>query len=70
MEVSMNKRPTDVVSASEIAAWEWCPEACRLAALGIQPLNKEELASGERFHARGGHAPCLSGPAERSKRSE
>jgi hypothetical protein len=48
----MNARPTDVVSASEIAAWEWCPESWRLDALGNERLNKDELARGEAFHAR------------------
>lgn len=42
----------DVVSASEIAAWAWCPESWRLAALGHEPGNKAALARGERHHER------------------
>lgn len=48
----MNSKPTDVVSASEIASWAWCPEAWRLEALGAEPGNKAELARGKAFHER------------------
>lgn len=48
----MNLKPRDVVSASEIASWEWCPESWRLDALGKGRSNKEELFRGETFHAR------------------
>jgi hypothetical protein len=48
----MSTRPRDIVSASEIAAWEWCSESWRLEALGKERSNKEELARGESFHAR------------------
>ncbi len=48
----MKSKPTDVVSVSEIAAWEWCPESWRLEALGEEPENKAELARGRAFHAR------------------
>lgn len=41
-----------VVSASEIAAWEWCPESWRLAATGMSPENQTALARGRTFHAR------------------
>lgn len=40
----------DVVSASEIAAWAWCPESWRLQALGKKPGSQAELDRGERFH--------------------
>lgn len=43
---------TDVVSASEIASWAWCPESWRLEALGEEPGNKGELARGQTSHAR------------------
>jgi hypothetical protein len=42
----------DVVSASEIASWAWCPESWRLEALGEEPENKEERARGKAFHTR------------------
>jgi hypothetical protein len=48
----MDTDRTEVVSASEIASWEFCPEAWRLEALGEDPENLEELARGEAFHAR------------------
>ena len=48
----MNKNLSDVVSASEIASWASCPESWRLDALGAEPVNKEELERGKRFHAR------------------
>ena len=44
------KRSDDVVSASEIAAWAWCPESWRLDALGHRPGNAAELRRGERHH--------------------
>lgn len=48
----MDRQRSDIVSASEIASWEWCPEAWRLEALGEEPGNREERARGEAFHAR------------------
>lgn len=45
------KRRDDVVSASEIAAWAWCPESWRLDALGAEPSNRAAIARGETHHA-------------------
>jgi hypothetical protein len=45
-------RDDDVVSASEIAAWTWCPESWRLEALGAEPENRTAIERGETFHAR------------------
>jgi hypothetical protein len=56
----MNPKASDVVSASEIASWAWCPEAWRLEALGEEPQNEEERARGTRFHARTAAAEKLS----------
>ena len=44
-------RNDDVVSASEIAAWTWCPESWRLDALGHKPANRAVLKRGEKRHA-------------------
>lgn len=44
------KRSDDMVSASEIAAWAWCPESWRLKALGHEPGNGRALRRGERRH--------------------
>ena len=41
----------DIVSASEIASWAWCPESWRLESLGLKPENQAALARGERRHA-------------------
>lgn len=46
------KRNDDVVSASEIASWAWCPESWRLESLGLEPENRAALARGERLHVR------------------
>ena len=46
----MKARDPDVVSASEIASWTWCPESWRLSSLGHEPSNREAMASGERRH--------------------
>lgn len=45
------KRNADVVSASEIASWAWCPESWRLTALGHEPGNRTALERGVRSHA-------------------
>jgi len=46
------KRSDDVVSASEIASWAWCPESWRLNALGSEPTNRGDIARGELEHRR------------------
>ncbi|MFO0849930.1 MAG: hypothetical protein U0871_15450 [Gemmataceae bacterium] len=42
----------DVVSATEIASWAWCPESWRLEARGEVPGNRDELCRGHEFHTR------------------
>jgi len=42
---------SEVVSASEIASWAWCPESWRLKALGAEPTNLEDFERGELHHA-------------------
>ena len=42
----------DVVSASEIGSWAWCPESWRLESLGHEPGTRAALKRGERRHAR------------------
>jgi hypothetical protein len=45
------KYRSDVVSASEIASFVYCPEQWRLqCALGNEPQNRESLARGKSFH--------------------
>lgn len=46
------RRANDVVSASEIASWQWCPESWRLDSLGAVPANRADMARGETFHAQ------------------
>jgi hypothetical protein len=48
----MRVRDPEIVSASEIAAWAWCPESWRLETLGLVPENLAALEQGEAFHAR------------------
>ncbi len=48
----MERRNPEVVSASEIASWAWCPESWRLEALGHRPGNQKAIKRGEVFHAR------------------
>jgi len=45
------KRRDDVVTASEIAAWAWCPESWRLDSLGAEPANRAAMVQGETHHA-------------------
>ena len=44
-------RDPELVTASEIASWSWCPESWRLEALGNEPENRAALNRGVRFHA-------------------
>ena len=48
----MRDRDLELVSASEIASWAWCPESWRLETLGAEPGNRASLNRGEEFHAR------------------
>jgi hypothetical protein len=49
----MAKRTADdVVSASEIGSWAFCPEAWRLQSLGCESENKAALERGESSHAK------------------
>jgi hypothetical protein len=43
---------SDVVSASEIGAWAFCPESWRLQSLGNPSQNTAALERGEAFHAK------------------
>ncbi len=43
----------DVVSASEIASYWFCPEAWRLgSSLGLELNNERELSRGEKIHEK------------------
>ncbi len=43
----------DVVSASEIASYWFCPEAWRLgSSLGLEPNNERGLNRGEKIHGK------------------
>ena len=46
----MGKRNSDVVSASEIAAWPWCPESWRLDMLEVGRDDDGHINYGVAFH--------------------
>lgn len=46
----MKRHEDDVVSASEIAEWAWCPESWRLKSLGHESTNRAALEKGGRDH--------------------
>ena len=48
----MAERNPEIVSASEIASWSWCPESWRLQTLGNEPSNQPAMEKGTAFHAR------------------
>jgi hypothetical protein len=57
------KRNDDIVSASEIGSWVYCPEAWRLQALGLEPGNEKALEAGERRHEETAALEVQSGAA-------
>ena len=54
------KRTEDVVSASEIASWAWCPESWRLNSLGQEPENRAAI-NNEASVLGGREARCCHG---------
>jgi hypothetical protein len=55
-------RSADMVTASEIAEFVYCPEAWRLASgLGLKPGNRAALESGDRHHAAKAMAERVAG---------
>ena len=55
-----------MVSASEIAAFVYCPEAWRLEhGLGLEAENREAMAAGERHHGRKAAAERVGGRVRR-----
>jgi hypothetical protein len=53
-----------MVSASEIAAFAYCPEQFRLQyGLGLEPENQAALDAGNRHHARKAVAEWIAGVA-------
>ena len=52
----------DMVTASEIAAFVFCPEAWRLEhGLGLEAENREAMEAGERHHAGKAAAERVAG---------
>lgn len=56
----MKSDSTEVVTASEIASWAWCPESWRLEALGAEQGNRTAIRRGDSFHSRLGFAERLT----------
>ncbi len=46
----MSRQPPETMTASEIAAWVYCPEQWRLTAIGHQPANQPTLDRGTARH--------------------
>jgi hypothetical protein len=53
----------DIVSASEVAAWVYCPESWRLAAAGYEASNRPEQEAGRAHHADKAAAERVAGGA-------
>ncbi len=59
---SKRGRGDEMVSASEIAAFVFCPEAWRLEyGLGLEPGNAATLEEGDRHHTRNAGADRAAG---------
>lgn len=58
----LGKSATDLVSASEIACFAYCPEQWRLQyGQGLPAENQEALDAGTRHHERKGWAERIAG---------
>ena len=58
----MGNRQTELVTASEIAAFVYCRKQWRLEhGLGLEPENRQGLADGDRHHARKAVAERIAG---------
>jgi hypothetical protein len=59
---SGGQRPEDIISASEIASFVYCPEQWRLEyGLGLPAENQTARNAGTRHHARNAAAERLAG---------
>ncbi len=54
-------RSSELVAASEIAAFVYCQESWRLSELGLEPGNREALDAGDRHHAMKSLAERIAG---------
>ena len=55
-------RGSDLVSAAEIGAFVYCPEACRLQeGLGLEPGKRAALDAGDQHHAGKAVAERIAG---------
>jgi hypothetical protein len=61
----MKRRHPDIVSASDIASWSFCPESWRLTELGHRPTNQRSLDQGESYHLEVTAAERSSGRSRR-----
>jgi hypothetical protein len=64
MRTRRNRRqgPDDLITASEIGSFAFCPEAWRLEdGLGVEPENQAALKAGDRHHARKAVAEQIAG---------
>ena len=59
----MGRGEGEIVSASELASWAWCPEAMRPEALGTEPGNRAAIERGVRHHAKKANFEVISGSA-------
>jgi hypothetical protein len=58
------QRPDDLITATEIATFAYCPEQWRLQnGLGLTPENRAALNAGTRHHARKAAAERIAGGA-------
>ncbi|AGA31708.1 hypothetical protein [Singulisphaera acidiphila] len=64
------QRPKDLISASEMACYDYCAEQWRLEyGLGLEPANGKSLAAGDRHHARKAVAERVAGGSIRLGRA-
>jgi hypothetical protein len=59
----MPDSPPKTVTATEVAAWVYCPESFRLNALGHKPANQPQRDAGVVYHRRMAKAERRTGCA-------
>ena len=63
-QMRADRRKSELISASELACFVYCPESWRLEyGMGLEPGNRQARTAGTRHHARKAFAERIAGGA-------